>query len=131
MLPLWVFRSLAYRSLRPVARTLLWELIYRHNGYNNGRIGLSIREAAQACNVNKDTLAKYYRELQDYGFLKATKRGGFNMKDPAASRATEWRLTWIDADGVKATKEFKNWEPAAAAEEKHGPHFTAMQSQFP
>lgn len=107
----WVFGTPAYRALRPVARVLLWELIYRYNSYNNGRIGLSVRDAAKACNVNKDTLTRYFKELQAHGFIVEAKRGGFNVKDPAANRASEWRLTWQEAPGIKATNDFKNWQP--------------------
>jgi hypothetical protein len=107
MLPWWIFDSPAYRSLHPVARALLWEIIRRHNGANNGSIGLGQREAATACRVKRaDTVARYFAELEDKGFIVATRRGGFNMKDPNTRRATEWRLTWFDAPGLRPTKEF-------------------------
>ena len=40
-----VKRSQAYHSLTVYARALLIELIDRHNGCNNGMIGLGVREA--------------------------------------------------------------------------------------
>lgn len=107
MLSNWIFDCPAYRALHPVSRTLLWELVRRYNGSNNGEIGLGVREAAKACSVKcPDTMSKYFEDLQLKGFIDATRRGGFNMKDPSSRRATEWRLTWIDAPGLRATKRF-------------------------
>jgi hypothetical protein len=34
------------------------ELIMLYNGYNNGKIGLSIRDAATRCNIGKATAAR-------------------------------------------------------------------------
>jgi len=39
-------RSRAYHGLNSYARSLLFELIDRYNGCNNGMIGLGVREAA-------------------------------------------------------------------------------------
>jgi hypothetical protein len=117
MLPWWIFDSLAYRSLHPVARTLLWEIVRRYNGANNGSIGLGQREAATSCGVKRaDTIARYFAELEAKGFIGATRRGGFNMKDPSTRRATEWRLTWLDAPGLRPTKEFTAWMPTPRGE---------------
>jgi hypothetical protein len=53
-----VKRSAAYHGLGSYARSLLFELIDRYNGCNNGMIGLGVREAAyelqrncQQCNA--------------------------------------------------------------------------------
>lgn len=41
----WLMQSEAWRTLSPVAKALYLELAYRYNGANNGRIGLSVRDA--------------------------------------------------------------------------------------
>jgi hypothetical protein len=112
MLPHWAFKSPAYRSLRPGPRALLWELIFRYNGANNGRIGFSQRDMAVALNVSdRETVAGYVRELEAKGFIKAMRRGGFNVK-VSDRRATEWALTWQKIGDELPTKEFMHWRPA-------------------
>ena len=113
MLPLHVFDSLAYRFLKPGPRSMLWELIRRYNGLNNGEIVMSARQACEALNIfDKDTALRYLAALQDCGLIKPTKLGGFNIKDPANSRATEWALTWHRLHDQPPTKEFMKWKPA-------------------
>lgn len=102
--------SLAFRSLKPLPQALLVQMIRRFNGFNNGAIGFGHREAAAACNVNKDTIKQAFDDLQNRGLIRASRRGGFNMKDITARRATEWRLTWLDALGIKPTHDFKTWQ---------------------
>ena len=64
-----------------------------------------------ACNVNKDTIKQYFDELETKGFISVRRKGGFNLKDTTSSRATEWRITWLDAEGEKATHDYKRWVP--------------------
>jgi hypothetical protein len=93
MLDNYIFDCLAYRTMKPGPRALLWELIRLHNGNDNGRIGLGVRNAAQALGVSKDTAAGYFETLMKRGFIAVARSGGFNMKDPQSRRASEWRLT--------------------------------------
>jgi hypothetical protein len=111
MLPNWAFDSEAYRTLKPGPRALLWELIRRHNGANNGRIGFSQRAMSAAINVaDRETVAGYVRELEALGFITAQRRGGFNVK-VADRRATEWALTMFPVGDEPATKDFMHWKP--------------------
>ena len=111
MLPQWAYDCPAYRSLKPGPRALLWELIRRFNGKNNGRIGFSQRDMSAAINVaDRETVAGYVRELEARGFIVATRRGGFNVK-AADRRASEWALTWLPVGEALATKEFMRWRP--------------------
>lgn len=112
MLGYWTFDCAAFRSLKPGPRAVLWELIRRHNGANNGRIGFSQRDMAAAINVSdRETVAAYVRELEAKGFIKAMRRGGFNVK-VSDRRATEWALTWIKIGDDLPTKEFARWRPS-------------------
>jgi hypothetical protein len=111
MLSHWAFDCVAYRTLKPGPRALLWELIRRHNGENNGKIGFSQRYMASAiCVADRETIAAYVRELEARGFIKAMRRGGFNLK-VADRRATEWALTWLKIGDELPTKEFMRWRP--------------------
>ncbi len=46
-----------------MARCLLLEVWQRYNGQNNGGIAYSVREAARALGVGKNTPPKLFREL--------------------------------------------------------------------
>ena len=102
-----VIDSPAYRSLSCTARSLLIEVWRRHNGYNNGQIAFSSREAAERAGVCKNTASKAFRELEDRGFLKARQRGSFRLK---IRHATEWTLTGESFNGQPATKDFMRWD---------------------
>lgn len=106
MIENWVFDSRAFRALKPGPRALLLELIRRHNGSNNGQIGLGVREAAKALNADKTTVNGYFKDLQVVGLIAPGRPGGFNMKVPTMRRASEWRLTWQTTESGPATKEF-------------------------
>ena len=70
-LPHWLLNSPAYQSLALGPRALLIEVWLRHNGQNNGDISFSVREAARRLKCSKDTASKWFRELEDKGFLVA------------------------------------------------------------
>jgi len=106
MLENYVFDCDAFRTMKLGPRCLLFELIRRHNGSNNGAIALGVRDAAKRLGVNKDTASGYFRALVERGFIAPSRPGGFNVKDPTARRATEWRLTWIRCGDQPPTKEF-------------------------
>lgn len=112
MLENWVFDSEAFRTLKSGPRALLWEVIRKHNGANNGRIGFSQRAMSAAINVaDRETVAGYVRELVARGFIKAHRRGSFNMK-VSDRRASEWELTMYPVGTEPATKDFMRWKQA-------------------
>lgn len=107
MIEHWMFDCPAYRALKPGPRVLLFELIRRYNGTNNGRIGLGVREAARAIGLRDDeAAARHFRTLEATGFIICIKNAGFNMKSPIDRTAREWRLTWLQYDGQPPTKDF-------------------------
>jgi hypothetical protein len=88
-----VKRSAAYHGLSSYARSLLFELIDRYNGCNNGMIGLGVREAAYELGCCNGTVSNAMRDLDDAGLARPTKLGAWRGK-----RATEWRLMWLRCD---------------------------------
>jgi hypothetical protein len=108
MLQHWLLNSEAWGSLKPSERALFVELKRRHNGSNNGQIGLSCREAAKFCKINADTASKGLRRLTELGFTKVRKVGAFSVK---CRHSTEYELTDEDCDGRPATKDFMSWRP--------------------
>ncbi len=118
MLLHWMLNSPAWRSLSLPARCLLLEVWQRYNGQNNGEIAFSVREAARALGVGKNTPTKLFRELEDKGFLKARQRGSFHWK---GGEATTWELTMEPCGEKPATKEFMSWRPTGE-KQKPVPH---------
>lgn len=104
----WLLSTPAYQSLSPPARAVLVELMRRYNGFNNGRIALSVRDSGMACRISKNTAARALSELVRKGFVVQTRASGFNVKSRIAA---EWALTEFinDVTGTMATKAFIVW----------------------
>src|SRR4051794_22632816 len=85
-----MLRTPAWRSLTVQAIAVYLALEEIHNGSNNGEIGLSVRDAARRCHINKDTAAKAFRELQEKGLIKLRQPGAFTYKK---RHSAEWELT--------------------------------------
>lgn len=100
----WQFESEAYRALCCYARCLLDEIKYRHDGENNGRIPLSLKEAMKRLGVGRKAAEKAFRELQEKGFIRCMKEGRFTVKE-----AAEWALTEHPIHNETATKDFMRW----------------------
>lgn len=111
----FMMESAAWRSLTPAERVVYVEVRRRYNGVNNGRIALSARDAADRCNINKDTACKSFGTLEERGLIECVTPGGFTRK---VRHATEWRLTDVRCDktGALPSKAFMRWRPAPADE---------------
>jgi hypothetical protein len=126
----WLLNSPAYLSLSCPARALLVEITRLYNGRNNGQIGLSVRRAAERCNVARGTAQRAFTQLQERGFIELVTKGAFSRKSPHAS---EWRLTFnsCDVTGDLASKAFMRWGrekqnavskyPVAVSNQSHRP----------
>jgi hypothetical protein len=110
MLEGYLLKSAAWRSLMPNDRALYMELKWGYDGFNNGRIGLSVRDAAEALHIGKNAAGASFAALQQKGFIEATTKGAFHVK---IKRATEWLLTEYKSDvtGDLARKDFMRWVP--------------------
>jgi hypothetical protein len=105
-----MMQSEAWRSLHGNARAIYVEIAMIYRGNNNGRIGFSVRQAAQALHISKDTAARAMIHLQERGFIVATTKGRFVRK----RHATRWRLTEFKCDltGQPASRDFEAWVTA-------------------
>ncbi len=85
----------------------MWlELRTRYNGGNNGRLTLSMDEAARILGIGKATAQRAFKELQERGFLRLVKQGQWYGR-----QATEWQTTDRNCDGYSATNDWKDWQP--------------------
>ncbi|MER8371731.1 hypothetical protein [Mesorhizobium sp. M1406] len=105
-----LIRSAAWRHATPNDRALYLEFKWRYDGFNNGRIGLSVRDAAEALGIGKNAASKSFGNLQRLGFVAVVTKGAFSVK---LKRATEWLLTEYKCDvtGELPRKDFMRWRP--------------------
>ena len=107
--------SLAYRSLSPAARCVWQEIRRRYNGFNNGDIPLSCREAGEFVGIGKDTACRAFYELMGRGFVKIGQDNAFNVKTRFSRR---WILTDYPREGRPPSNEWRKWDPENL---EHGP----------
>lgn len=108
----YMMETLAWKSLGAIPRAIYLDMASRYAGHgsNNGKIGYSVRQAADELSIGKTTAERALIALQDRGFIVAMKRGAFSLKQRHAS---EWRLTEFSSDVSRdlATKDFLTWTP--------------------
>lgn len=102
----------AWLTLSPAAKALYPALKRRAGagGIKNGRLSMSVREAADYLGVGKNTAQKVLHELQAHGFAFPRVIGALGSS--GEGRATEWRLTEMGTpESHMPTAEFLNWTP--------------------
>ena len=108
MLDHWIYDTEAYRSLGLGARALYWALKRKYNGYNNGQVFMSHRDAAKDLARNRGTISVYFKELEEKGFIVKTR--GHCLGPNGMGQSTHWALTEYGLNGVKPTYDFKAWQ---------------------
>ena len=83
----------------------------------NGRVYLSQRRAHQEIRSKREQIARWYRELEYYGFIVMTERGrlGLNGK----GKAPRWRLTELGFMNDLPTKDFLRWKGVKFCDQKN------------
>src|SRR5262245_31265141 len=106
--------SRAWRATSHGARSLYVALKarYSHVSHNNGRIYLSQRQAACEIGSGFNSIARWFRELQHFGFIVQTKGGSLGLN--GRGTAPHWRLTElgtrVGGELVNATCDFLKWD---------------------
>jgi hypothetical protein len=107
-----VLNSPAWKHMNLGARLLYIALIKNlsFKAWNNGKIFLATRKAAEQLGASQRVVCIWFRELEHYGFIKMTEPGNIGPK----GRATRWRITdmgWGELDGrpIRATKDYLKW----------------------
>jgi DNA-binding transcriptional ArsR family regulator len=111
-LPYSMARSDAFRRLGGPALKVLVELRCRFRGFNNGKVTLSMDEAARLLGLSKGTVNRALGELQDKGFIRLKRRGQWYGR-----RASEWTLTMCPLDGLPASNDWRLWKSPNALRE--------------
>ena len=110
-MPHYLLKSAAWKSLAPTPRALFVEVAQRWNGFNNGSIGLGVREAGHALHVKHTTAGAAFKVLQERGLLELMRDSGFDQK----RLAREWRVTAFAVGDYQAptsrpTNDFLRWQ---------------------
>jgi len=90
MMNRYLLESQAWKSLNATARAVYVHMAMKYYGSNNGRIGYSVRAAAEELKIGLATASRALADLQYRGFIVPKKRGAFSLK---VRHASEWRLT--------------------------------------
>jgi hypothetical protein len=114
-LPLMVLETPAVTTLNHAAFRVLVLLAAQYNGHNNGAIGLTANQAAQAGISSDSTLYRSLRELQERRLIQET-----YPASRVPPRPTMWALTWMPLNNTdysnetrKPTHAYKDWRSAA------------------
>ena len=104
--------SPAWKAMSHGARSLYVALRRRYfqNFHNNGRIYLSQRDAVKEVGSHHNEIARWFRELQFYGFIVMTKGGSLGVE--GIGKAPHWRLTELGYMNDLPTRDFERWAGA-------------------
>jgi hypothetical protein len=82
---------------------------------NNGHVHISGREAEEELGSVRDSISRWFRELQHYGFVVMTEEGCLGVD--GKGKAPHWRLTESEAPGGRngntwmlPTKDYLKWD---------------------
>jgi hypothetical protein len=108
----------AWRALSHGAQILYIALKRRHRRdvNNNGSIFLSQRDAEAELASSKRYIARWFRELEHYGFIVMT-RAGF-LGTEGKGKAPHWRLTELACGDDPPTRDFLKWNGVRMAPRK-------------
>ena len=96
--------SAAWRSLTGAAVKVYVELRRRFNGGNNGKLSLSLMEAASLLRLSKSTVGRALDQLVERGFIVKTREGHWYGR-----KAAEYAVTDRPLDGHPPTNAWQNW----------------------
>ena len=104
----------AWRTMSHGARLLYVSLKRRWNykKRNNGSLFVSQREAQKELGSHRDSISRWYRELQYYGFIVMTQAGCLGVD--GKRKAPHWRITEANwpkgSTWMLPTKDYLKWD---------------------
>src|SRR5262245_14833939 len=75
---------------------------------NNGRIFLSHLDAVEEMGGTPDSISRWFRELQHFGFIVMTEAGCLGVD--GKGKAPHWRLTELGYMNDPPTRDFIRWD---------------------
>jgi hypothetical protein len=117
LLPHCVLTSEAFRTAEPRAIKVLLALCSKHNGFNNGAIGLGFRELAEIIDSqNHKANSRALCQLIERGLVELAR------DYPRGQRlAREYRLTFVPTGATPATNDYLHWKQGDAGSRRQPP----------
>jgi hypothetical protein len=81
---------------------------YSSNLHNNGRLFISQRDARREIGSSFNEIARWFRELQHFGFIVQTRGGSLGVD--GKGKAPHWRLTECGYMRDDPTRDFMKWD---------------------
>ena len=110
--PKYMQNSIGYKLLVlhcAGALAIYIDIAIRYNGVNNGEISYSVREGKTNLGLYPNTVGKYLKALERYGFIITSRKGSFDLKKRHAST---YELTMYEVFGKhKEKKSFMTYQP--------------------
>jgi len=103
-----VYDSPEFQALVPNERAILWELIRKYNGFNNGNLSLGVREAAEKCHIGQMAACRALARLQESGLISATYKGHLVPDFGRPNAPTRWRLNFKESPEQDGRQRFRN-----------------------
>src|SRR5262245_27300154 len=100
------FKSAAWKASSVGARATFMELAANYNTKMRNAAYLAARTGAKRLGVNKDTVTKWLRELQHYGFIVLVRGGSLGVE--GYGLAQTFRLTDRPYGNTGATYDFQH-----------------------
>lgn len=117
LLPHCLLASEAFRTASPRAIKVLLALCMKHDGFNNGKIGVSFRELATLIDSGNNVAnSNALCELMERGIVALAR------SYPKGQRlANEYRLTFVPMGETPATNEYLSWKVGDAGTLRKAP----------
>jgi hypothetical protein len=108
----------AWRAMSHGAQMLYVSLKrrYSYNNHNNGRLYLSQRQAVRELRSHHNEIARWFRELQHFGFIVMTTPGSLGLD--GHGNAPHWRLTELGYQRDPPTQDYLRWDGSPFKDQK-------------
>jgi len=113
--------SAAWLEASHGARLLFLALKHRYNRVTCGAVYLSTRKAAKELGSKTESITRWFRELQYFGFIVMMTPGHLGVE--GVGKAPHWRITdeWFHDE--PPTRDFHKWDGTPFHEQKRPSHY--------
>jgi hypothetical protein len=112
-------KSKAWAASSVGARATFFDLQENYNTNRQNTVFLSARTGSKKLNAHKDTVTKWLRELEHYGFIVLMR--GAHLGVHGSGKAAHYRLTDRPYGGKAPTYNFQNWDGVLFDHKKQNP----------
>jgi hypothetical protein len=111
----------AWRAMSHGAKMLYVLLKWHYNRNLGNSVFVSTRDAAEKLGSNRNSVLRWFRELEYYGFIVMVSPGCLGVE--GRGKAPHWRLTEEWYQGQAPTRDFLSWDGTKFREQKSPKHY--------